>query len=220
MFDFLHARFVRIERFYTKKMNEMVNEGVTTAKAISELGMMAVTAGFFLVLSASLMIACFLWFKSIINRIINGNAEKTEELLEETRKQNAMLQDISEGLMPETQLRIKNLGSIFFDYSVEKTCRIIKTVREENHIANKEATKKKIRTLLVNIHEDRNSRFDSYVYRGKRLSTYTKDEWIDWVAEVVENEVYAEKPNNGRAYTNVQAVFDKIKLDFYHQLNY
>ncbi len=197
----------------------MIDNGLDTARTIGDVGMMAVTAAFFLVLAAMLMIACFKWFKSIINNMLIENSKMIDELLTETRNQNGMLLDISEGLRPETQLRIKNTSSIYFDYAVEKVCRIIKKVREENHIIDREATRKKIRTLLINLHEDRNSRFDYYTYRGKRLASYTSPEWVGWVAEAVENEVYADKPNNGRSYTNIQAVYDRIKLDFYHKIN-
>ena len=198
---------------------EMVEHSLETARTIGDVGMMAVTAAFFLVLAAALMIACFRWFKNIINDMLVSNKTTMNELLEETKSQNQMLADISEGLRPETQLRIKNTSSIYFDYAVEKVCRIIKKVREENHIVDKEGTRKKIRTLLINLHDDRNSRFDYYTYRGKRLSSYTSPEWLDWVADVVEAEVYSDKQNNGRSYTNVQAVYDRIKLDFYHKMN-
>ena len=197
----------------------MIHEGLETARTIGDVGMMAVTAAFFLVLAAMLMITCFKWFKSIINNMLEKNSKMIDELLKETRNQNGMLLDISEGLRPETQIRLKNTSSIYFDYAVEKVCRIIKKVREENHIVDREATRHKIRTLLINLHDDRDSRFDYYTYRGKRLASYTSPEWVDWVAEVVENEVYADKPNNRRAYTNVQAVYDRIKLDFYHKMN-
>ena len=196
-----------------------IDKGIETARAIGDVGMMAVTAAFFLVLATMLMIACFKWFKTIINNMLDGNSKMIDELLNETRNQNSMLLDISEGLRPETQLRIKNTSGIYFDYAVEKVCRMVKKVREENHIADREATQRKIRTLLINLHDDRNSRFDYYTYRGKRLASYTSPEWVDWVAEVVENEVYAETPNNGRCYTNIQAVYDRIKLDFYHKMN-
>lgn len=197
----------------------MIQEGLETARTIGDVGMMAVTAAFFLVLAAMLMITCFKWFKSIINNMLEKNSKMIDELLTETRNQNSMLLDISEGLRPETQIRIKNTSSIYFDYAVEKVCRIIKKVREENHIADMEATRKKIHTLLINLHDDRNSRFDYYTYRGKRLASYTSPEWVNWVAEVVEAEVYSETQNNGRSYTNVQAVYDRIKLDFYHKMN-
>jgi len=197
----------------------MTEDVTTIARGIGDVGMMAVTAAFFLFLAAGLMIACFRWFKSIINDMISNNSKMMSDLLDETRTQNEMLADISEGLKPETQLRIKNTSNAFFDLAIEKVCRIIKKVREENHIIDREATKQKIHTLLSNLHNDRNSRFDYYTYRGKRLSSYTKTEWIDWVAEVVLSEVYSESISNGRAYTNVSAVYERIKLDFYHNLN-
>ena len=196
-----------------------MEDPIAVAKGIGDVGMMAVTAAFFLILAAGLMLACFKWFKSIINSMISDNKTLMSELLDETKRQNDQLTDISEGLRPETLLRIKNTSNTFFDLSVERVCRIIKKVREENHIIDKEATVNKIRTLVCNLHDDRNSRFDSYTYRGKRLTCYSSPEWIDWVAEVIESEVYNDTINNGRAYTNVKAVYDRIKLDFYHRLN-
>lgn len=197
-----------------------MDDVTTIAKGISDWGMMAITAAFFLVLSAGLMIACFKWFKSIINGIINSTDKTMNDLLNETRVQNEMLADISEGLRPETQLRIKNTSSTYFDLSVEKVCRLIKNIREENHIVDRKATVDKIHNLVRNLHEDRNSRFDCYSYRGKKLSDYTNPDWVEWVSKVIENEIYNENgANNGRAYTNVQAVYENIKLDFYHRIN-
>lgn len=198
----------------------MTEEIDIVAKNISDLGMMAVTAAFFLVISALLWVACFRWFKSIIDNMIKSNTKMVSDLLTETRKQNDMLNDISEGLRPETQLKIKHITGAYFDLAVEKVCRIIKKVREENHIVNKEATKTKIRTLILNLHEDRASKFDIFEYRGKPLSAYINPDWVSWVADVIENEVYADSVNNGRAHTNVTAVYDRIKLDFYHKMNH
>lgn len=197
----------------------MTQEVDVIAKNLGDVGMMAVTAAFFLILTALLWVACFRWFKSIIDGMIKGNNKMVNDLLVETRKQNDMLTDISEGLRPETQLRIKHTTGVFFDLAIEKVCRIIKKVREENHIVDKDATRAKIHTLIQNIHEDRNSRFDCFNYRGKKLSSYINHDWIEWVAEVVEHEVYNETVNHGRAYTNVQAVYERIKIDFYHRMN-
>ena len=189
------------------------------ARGIGDLGMMAITAAFFLLLASGLMVACFKWFKSIIDGMISDNKQLMVDLLDETKRQNEQLADISEGLQSETQLRIKNTSGIYFDFAVEKVCRIIKKVRDENHIIDREATRRKINTLITNLHEDRNSRFDYYTYRGKRLSNYTSKKWVGWVADVVEKEVYNETQNNSRAYTNVSAVYERIKLDFYHNMN-
>lgn len=206
---------------------EVVNAALQTGKGISDFGMMAITAGFFLVLSALLMVACFRWFMNMVNQLMTSQKEINQDykdtmrqLLEETRAQNERLNVLSESLMPETQLRIKTLSNVFFDLSVEKVCRIIKKVREENHISDKEATARKIRTLLTNIHEDRNSKLDCFSYRGNRLSGYTERKWIEQVAKAVEAEIYNENgANNGRAYTNVESVYANIRLEFYHNLN-
>lgn len=200
-------------------MNE-VQHVTEVAKGISDLGLMAVTAAFFLLLSAAMMIAIFRWFKNIINDIIQEQKNGMKDLTEETRKQNDMLQDISEGLRTETQLRIRNLTGFAFDLTVEQVCRLIKRVRKENHIIDHEATAEKIRKSLKVIHEDRNSRFDPFTYHGKPLSDFCAPEWVEDVAKVVESEIYNEEgENNDRAYTNVKLAYDNIKTDFYQRIN-
>lgn len=200
-------------------MNE-VQQVTEVAKGISDLGLMAVTAAFFLLLSAAMMIAIFRWFKNIINDMIQEQKNGMKDLTEETRKQNDMLQDISEGLRTETQLRIRNLTGFAFDLTVEQVCRLIKRVRKENHIIDHEATAEKIRKSLKVIHEDRNSRFDPFTYHGKPLSDFCAPEWVEDVAKVVESEIYNEDgENNARAYTNVKLSYDNIKTDFYQRIN-
>lgn len=200
-------------------MNE-VQHVTEVAKGISDLGLMAVTAAFFLLLSAAMMIAIFRWFKNIINDMIQEQKNGMKDLTEETRKQNDMLQDISEGLRTETQLRIRNLTGFAFDLTVEQVCRLIKRVRKENHIIDHGATAEKIRKSLKVIHEDRNSRFDPFTYHGKPLSDFCAPEWVEDVAKVVESEIYNEDgENNARAYTNVKLAYDNIKTDFYQRIN-
>lgn len=199
-------------------MNE-VQHTLDVAKGISDYGIMIIICAVFLMLSSGLMIACFKWFKSVIESIMNDYSDKLAKLQETANKNGEAMIDIAEGLMPETQLRIKSISGVFFDLATEKVCRLIKKIREENHIANKEATQIKIRTLLRNLYEDRNSKLDNFRYRGKKLSEYCNPEWVEWVAKVMENELYNEDgANNGRAYTNVRAVYDNIKLDFYHRM--
>lgn len=200
-------------------MND-VSQITQVAKGISDYGMMAITAAFFLLLSAAMMVALFRWFKSIIEQMMQDQKDSMHNLAEETRKQNDMLQDISEGLRPETLLRIRNLTGFAFDLSIEQVCRLIKRVREENHIIDHEATAAKIRKSLLVIHNDRNSRFDPFTYRGKSISEFCSSEWVEDVAKIVEGEIYNEDgANNARAYTNIKLAYDNIKTDFYQRLN-
>lgn len=197
-----------------------ITDVTTVAHGISDFGMMAVTAAFFLILSAAMMVAIFKWFKAIIEQMMQDNKESLQELAKTTNAQNDMLQDISEGLRTETLLRIRNLTGFAFDLSIEQVCRLIKRVRQENHIIDHEATAAKIRKSLMVIHNDRNSRFDPFTYRGKPISDYCVIEWVEDVAKVVEGEIYnANGANNARAYTNVKLAYDNIKTDFYQRLN-
>lgn len=199
---------------------DQIGEVTTVAQNIGNLGLMVVTAAFFLVLSALLMIACFKWFKGIINNMLDSNQNMISDLLKETKNQNNMLADLSEALKPETQLRIKNTSNAFFDLAVEQVLQLIGQVKRENHIADRDATERKIRVLLQNLHDDRNSKFDYYLYRGKKLSVYTSSDWIDWVAEVFVKEVYRDGASNeSLARTNVESVYGRIKLDLYHKMN-
>lgn len=197
-----------------------ITDVTTVAHGISDFGMMAVTAAFFLILSAAMMVAIFKWFKAIIEQMMQDNKDSLQELAKTTNAQNDMLQDISEGLRTETLLRIRNLTGFAFDLSIEQVCRLIKRVRQENHIIDHEATAAKIRKSLMVIHNDRNSRFDPFTYRGKPISDYCVIEWVEDVAKMVEGEIYnADGANNARAYTNVKLAYDNIKTDFYQRLN-
>lgn len=199
-------------------MNE-VQQVTEIAKGISDYGLMAVTAAFFLLLSAAMMIAIFRWFKSMINRMLEQQ-ECLRQLLDILQDNNAAIKNLAERLEPETQMRIRNLTGFAFDLTVEQVCRLIKRVRKENHIIDHGATAEKIRKSLKVIHEDRNSRFDPFTYHGKPLSDFCAPEWVEDVAKVVESEIYnADGENNARAYTNVKLAYDNIKTEFYQRLN-
>ena len=195
------------------------NDVVGVAKGISDFGMMAIAAAFFVLLAAALMVSCFQWFKHLINGMVESQNKSMADLLAETRAQNAALTDIAEGLRPETQLRIRNLTGFAFDLAIEKVCRLIKRVRTENHVADHEATSLKIRKSLRVIHDDRNSKFDTFTYKGKPLSSYCSEEWVEQLAKVVESEIYhVDGENNARAFSNVSLAYDNIKTEFYAKM--
>lgn len=197
-----------------------VQQVTEIARGVSEYGAMAIMTAVYILLSAAVMVAIFKWFRTIINQILSDNKDALGDLLTETREQNNMLRTISEGLRVETKLSIRNLSGFAFDLSVEQVCRMIKNVREQNHIADKEKTGKKIRALIHNIYEDRRAKFDAFTYKGKCLGQYCNPEWVESVAQVVEGEIYNEHgPDNKRAFSNVKMVYDDIKLDFYNRMN-
>lgn len=197
----------------------VVDSALNVGKGISEFGMMAITAGFFLVLSAVMMVTFFKWFMKVINGILDTHGKTMNELLKKTEEQNKTLETLSEGLMPENQLRIKMISNMAFDLAIEKVCRIIKKVREENNIADKEKTDRKVRMLVSNVHNDIATKFDNFRYRGRHLSSYMDDKWIDGVTGVIEGELYNDAgPNNKRAFTNVEAYYSTVRLEMYQNM--
>lgn len=191
---------------------------IETAQGITEYGITAMICACFLLVSVAGQVAIFKWFKSIVDGMLKNTSCTMDELLAETKTQNDQLSEIAEGLRAKTLLEVKDISKTCFDLSIERVCRIIKKVKEENNISDNKATKDKIKMLLTNLHEDRNSRFDNHSFRGRVLTSYTNKEWIDWVMDVVVKEVYAQTQNENRALTNVTAAYDRIKIDFYHRL--
>lgn len=204
----------------------MVEDTLNVAKGISDYGITIIICAVFLVLSSGLMIACFRWFKSLINgmlkenkRILEHQQEKWEELLGETRKQNEILEDLREGHIQETQARIRTLASFAFDLAAEQACHLIKRTKDENHIADKKATHSKIVKLVTLSHKNRAARFSAFIYRGKPLSQYFSDNWITKVISAVEEAVYnGEEQISARTYTNLKLLYDEIKTEFFHNL--
>ena len=129
-------------------MNE-VQGTLEVAKGISDLGVLIIIGAAFIVLSLGMWVALFRWFKSIMDNVIKNNSATMSALLTKTDAQNDVLNEIADGLRPSTLLQIKNISNTCFDLSTEKVCRIIKKVREENHIADKEATKAKNQDIAL-----------------------------------------------------------------------
>lgn len=199
---------------------DQIEGALKTAQGISEFGLMVVICAFFVVLAALMMIFMFRWTIGTINDVMKTNKEMLAKLDAQMHENNKIMQSIAEGLRPETDLRVKTTSKNMFDLARFELMEIIDTVRTENHIIDRDATETKIHKLVTNLHEEKNADFDYYTYRGRKLSSYTNADWIKWMFQGVVNEVYNDKGfNKDRMYTNVTAIFDRIKLDFYHRMN-
>lgn len=194
-----------------------IESALGTARAVGDLGMTVVAAGFFLTLSMAMMVIMFRWFKRLIDGIVSGQRETMNSLLAETQSQNKTLKSMQEALSPENLSRTKVLASIMFDLSVYQVCDQIEMIREQNHIEDRETTIAKIETLVTNLHEDRNSKLDNFRYRGRKLSEYTNKKWEEDIIGLCEKEVYS-YVGRQRMETNVREAYKRIKIDFYKNL--
>lgn len=198
---------------------EETKTALEVAESISNFGMMAVAAAFFIVLAIVIMVMFVKWFKDIINNIMATNQNMLAQLDAQMKENNDVMKSIAEGLRPETLLRVQTTSEMAFQLAQFRLLEIINTVRTENHIVNRDATVNKIGKLVLNLHEEMNSKFDYYSYRGKKLSQYTNPKWVEWMQQGVVGEIYSEDGRNeDRTFTNVSAIFKRIALDFTHNL--
>ena len=199
---------------------EVIDSSLKTAQGISEFGLMVVICAFFIIISAGMMIFMFRWMVNTINDVMKTNKEMLQKLDAQMQENNKIMQSIAEGLRPETDQRIRILSKNTFDLAKYELMEIIDTVRTENHIVDRDGTEAKILKLVTNLHEDKNTDFGYYTYRGRKLSGYTNNDWIEWMKQGVVNEVYNDNGfNKDRMDTNISAIFDRIKLDFHHRLH-
>lgn len=199
---------------------EVIEGSLRTAQSISEFGLMVVICAFFVSVSALMWIGMFKWFMSVINDMMKSNKELISKIDVQMNEINKVMQSIAEGLKPKTDIEIKTTSKSMFNLAKFELMEIIDTVRTENHISDREATEVKINKLVSNLHDDKNADFSNYTYRGRKLSSYSNPDWIKWMVQGVVNEVYNDKGfNKDRMHTNITAIFDRIKLDFYHRMN-
>lgn len=193
---------------------------IKTAEGISNFGLVVMVAAFFLILTFILWITMFRWFKKLVDEMVTNHTQTMNKLLDETKNQNDKLDLIREGLEPELFSRVRVISNALFDLAGWHALDILRTVKKENHIIDHEATGKKLRSLLTIEYQNVRSKLDNYgTYKGKKLSAYTQDSWVESVAKVLEDELYNENGENlDRAITNVTLAFDKVKIEYYKHI--
>ena len=201
-------------------MNNNVQDYITVAKGISDFGVLIIIAAIFLVTSGSLMIACFKWFKHIINKTILETNSVLKNLTEESKKQTTLVKNLVYILEPETTLKVRNITEAYFDLALEQVCNLVPQIIRENHLNNKEAITSKLKNILTNLHDERDTYLAIFTYKGKPLSSYTSSIWIEWVLEAVLREIYTpEGRTPERIRTNLKTVYSRIKINFYNNIS-
>lgn len=196
-----------------------VTNATEVAKGISDYGAMAMMSGFYLLLTAGVLLGVFKWVRAAADKIMESWSRHLAVISEKEQANLELTQDIAEGLRTETLLRIQNVASFAFDLAIEQVCRLTKNIREENHITDHERTGVKVRRRLQNIHDERMIRFEHFSFHGKPLSSYCNPEWVEQVAQVVESELYHPSgQDNRRAYVNIKMAYDGIQNDFHNRL--
>jgi hypothetical protein len=191
---------------------------IAVAKGISDYGFMAVTAAFFLVIAGSMLWIFIRWFIKIINNIME--TKQTIVALVDIQKETlAMIKDIHENTDNKLLEQIHVISGMAFDNAKFLIFRALMKIREENHLEdNEEIIEKKIQLIVENIHNDRNSKFDNFNYRGARLSEYVNEAWIRRIVNLMLTELYSGAFDAKRAMSNIDLAYQSFKVEFYKNL--
>ena len=93
---------------------ETTKSALEVAESISNFGMMAVAAAFFIVLAIVIMVMFVKWFKDIINNIMATNQNMLTQLDAQLKENNDVMRSIAEGLRPETLIRVQTTSDMAF----------------------------------------------------------------------------------------------------------
>lgn len=169
---------------------------VEVAKAIADYGFMAV-------LTAFTLVAMFIMFRFFINTL--------KKLLE--KQDGAYLYET-----PMEQIRV--LQSAIFDLAKYEVLSHLYRIFTENNLHDKEHVRSKIKDVLTNVHNDRNSKLDNFKYHGLKLSDFTDQKWIDRITEVCFKQIYiSEKEfSHKRALSALDIAYNRIKIEFYNNI--
>lgn len=198
----------------------------TTAKMIAENGIMVVLCSLAIVGAAIIFIHLINNmkhdredFKKLYSDMTSYFTKKVDELTAATNRQNDLLNDISEGLRPETKDRLKSVIGTYFELAVEKVFRMYKRLKKENHIHEKpKETREKVLRLISNLHRNRNSQFTNFSWRGQKIHKSANPDWIEMVTEVVYTELYDEVENEERTYSNIKNIYNTVENDYLERL--
>jgi hypothetical protein len=191
---------------------------IEVAKGISDYGFMAVTAAFFLVVTGSMLWIFIRWFIKIINNLMETQ-HSINKLLEVQKEISIKVTDIHENTDNALLDQIHVISSMAFDNAKFLIYNAMLKIKEENHLEdNDDVIEKKIQLIVENIHNDRNSKFDNFSYRGVRLSEYVNEAWIRRIVNLMMTELYFGTFDNKRAMSNIDLAYQSFKVEFYKNL--
>lgn len=195
---------------------ELINE---TAHGISEFGIYVMMASFFLV-------GVWLMFRHLIstskattNLLIDSVNQTMKELVESNKNQEEAISELASCLKPANDIQIRNIVNTYFDLYLYRICYLIKEVRTENHLTDRETVRRKIFLRVSNLFKRRNSEFDYIRYRNRALSEYTDSKWVERMSDLVEQEVYNSEENETRTYNAVKSLVEENKMSFLDRIN-
>lgn len=194
-----------------------IEQTLETAKGMTDYGASTIMAAAFLVLSVIIIVMFVLWFIKIINGIIDNQKQTLDKLSVAVNQQTEILNDLKDGLQEKTYLQAVTISEFAFSYSEKLVEDQIYVFKNENNIEEKENTQTKVEVWVKAMVEDRNSKLDTFAYKGKPLSAFFNTKFIDDIIQTILTELY--KPKDPyRTRNAIGLLYKRIKTDFQQKL--
>lgn len=209
---------------------------LTVAEGITNYGLLAVVAGFFLTISGFSLFFMIKHFMKMINATMENNRTLHKELaviteiFDSIRGQTKNIELVT-SLINQNHEWIKVLyaaneqsnlsctdavGTWVFDNSAYTLIRVMDRVLNENNIEDKQFVEQKVTRIIDNFYSKTRAELDLFSFNGRKLSEFIQADWRDRMIHVVLDELYRQESfNRGRAVTNIKILFDDIKMEFY-----
>ena len=199
---------------------ESVQPTIDMSKAINDHGMTTVSAAAFLIYSFIVLTVVITQF--VLSIVDNRKLKKSVELLvADMNLVTGQQKQILESFANEELSRIRGLMHYALDSNKHAVCvTVIGQIKEKNGIDNKAAVEKKVRGILSNIYKRLKTDLSEYEYKGKKLSDYCLDEWLEMVFEYCMEAIYDGQEYHRDVYLRgLTILFDRIKIEFFENLN-
>jgi hypothetical protein len=196
-----------------------ITHAINVSKSVSEFGVLVVTAAAFVIAAIGLQAFFSKTTKKLINDIITTQQTMLKEILELLRGQNAGIGELKEALTGEILNQIRIVSNYAFDYNKYQVLMAIAQIKEGNNLENIQTVERKLKMILNNLYNKRNSDFDAFAYNGKKLSYYTNPEWSEHIYKFCIDAIYDGNAYNRDKYLhNLNIFYEEVKIEFFDNL--
>jgi len=198
---------------------EQVATTVDVVRGISDFGMTAMTAGFYLVISAITLILFIRWFVKLVNQIFHVQQATLDNIIKGQASQEGKLDQLKEVLTGEVLGQVRVVIKHALDSVMYQVCISIAQIKEENHLEDNPAVENKIRSIIENLYHRNYSDLDMFSYNGRKLSYYMDPEWLERVYVYCVAAVYDGLAYHKKKYLfELGVIYEKIRLEFFENL--
>jgi len=121
------------------------------------------------------------------------------ELAASIKNLNIKIDEMKDLLIAETYNQAKTVIKYILAYNKYQSIVFLGDTKSDD-LDNRDAVEKKLRLFLENLHNRRNADLDYFVYKGRKLSTFTNPAWVESLFEYLLECIYDGRPYSRDAY--------------------